>query len=94
MRYIARVVTFLSFTLAVCTQVIASYEAYEHALGVRSVNFYRMSVQGQGQGQVSYADALASSQLMAVGSYDGRIRLLSTRSWQVLMTRHYTYIYV
>lgn len=58
----------------------ASFEAYQHALGVRSLSFYRPPISIS---QSLSSDAFSSEQLMAVGSYDGKVRLLSMRSWQV-----------
>jgi hypothetical protein len=58
----------------------ASFEAYQHALGIRSLSFYRPPTS---MSQTFSNDAFSSEQLMAVGSYDGKVRLLSMRSWQV-----------
>lgn len=47
-----------------CGALLASYSAYEHALGVKNV---------------AWAPA---GQLVAIGSYDGRIRLLNNSTWR------------
>ena len=49
------------------------YEAYENALGIRNLLFPR----------VVDRDALTVSNLLAVTSYDGVIRLLSPVCWRV-----------
>jgi hypothetical protein len=48
---------------------VSSLEAYENALGIRRVSF--PPKQG------------SSPSLMAIASFDGKIRFMSTRSWQV-----------
>lgn len=60
-------------------QVVAQYEAYQNALGIRSMSFHRppSTLDGASIGVVS------NSPLLAVGSFDGSVRLLSTHSWQV-----------
>jgi hypothetical protein len=52
-------------------EIHAQFEAYQHALGVRNICYPRWS---------TVASPLP---LVAVGSYDGKVRLLSARSWQV-----------
>jgi len=56
--------------------VLANYEAYSSALGIRTLSFYRPPISGATFGITSPA-----TQLMAVGSYDGKIRLMSMTSW-------------
>ena len=64
-------------------QVVASYEAYVHALGIRTIDFFRFLSPTHKEEIVS-ADCFSSSQILTVGSYDGKIRLLSMKSWQVI----------
>lgn len=66
-------------------QVLAQYEAYQNALGIRSLAFHRPPVVLNEAGDVdtSSVGACPSSPLLAVGSYDGNVRLLSTHSWSV-----------
>lgn len=74
----------LTYRLAVYTpsgEVVATYEAYQNALGIRSINFFRPVV---GIIASPSSESRSSAQLLAVNSYDGKIRLLSTRSWQAV----------
>ena len=72
------------FTFDSCLdQVVASYEAYVHALGIRTIDFFRFLSPTHKEESVS-ADCFSSSQILTVGSYDGKIRLLSMKSWQVI----------
>lgn len=59
--------------------MVAQYEAYQNALGIRLLSFHRpVSTLG-----AAGAGGVSGSPLLAVGSYDGNVRLLSTHSWQV-----------
>ncbi len=61
-------------------QVLMQYEAYQNALGVRSVAYFRPnSVPGVEDEQLSNLP----SPLLAVGSFDGNVRMLSTMSYKV-----------
>ncbi len=74
----------LTYRLAVYTpsgEVVATYEAYQNALGIRSISFFRPAM---GITASSSSESRSSAQLLAVNSYDGKIRLLSTRSWQAV----------
>jgi hypothetical protein len=62
--------------------VIAQYEAYQNALGIRTLSFHRPSVTlDESTGDVVMGHK--NSPLLAVGSYDGNVRMLSTHSWNV-----------
>lgn len=64
--------THLQYRVLVYTpagEVLCQYEPYSNALGVRSFAFYRNSA--------------APSPLLALGSYDNIVRLLSTRTWEL-----------
>jgi len=56
--------------------VLTSYEAYSSALGVRTLSFYRPPMSGS-----TFGISSPATQLMAVGSYDGKVRLISMTSW-------------
>ena len=58
-------------------EIVGQYEAYQSALGIRSFCFFRPTGQ-----RLTITTAKSSAQLMAIGSYDGKVRLLSIRSWQ------------
>lgn len=55
-------------------EIIANYEAYVNALGVRSLHFYR---------NISVGSSSLAMQLLAVASFDGKVRFLTMQSWQV-----------
>lgn len=66
-----------------------AYEAYQNALGIRSLalgHFSSFSVYHN----ITAANALtaqhATSSLIAIGSFDGSIRCITMFSWQVLLT--------
>lgn len=61
-----------SWIFIFCPQLISSLEAYENALGIRRVLFPPKPG--------------SSPSLMAIASFDGQIRFMSTRSWQVAFT--------
>ena len=60
-----------------------SYEAYQHALGIRHVSFIRESLYSFATLVDRAESAARMTALVAIGSYDGNIRLLSTRSWEL-----------
>ena len=65
-------------------QVLSQYEAYQNALGIRSLAFHRPPVALDAAGDVDVSGSTCfSSPLLAIGSYDGSVRLLSTHSWSV-----------
>ena len=68
--------------MSVHCQVLAQYEAYQNALGIRSMAFHRPAVTLDAAGDVEKCTNV-SSPLLALGSYDGVVRLLSTHSWSV-----------
>ena len=74
--------TFISSFDSFFDQVVANYEAYVHALGIRTIDFFRFLSPTHKEESVS-ADCFSSSQILTVGSYDGKVRLLSMKSWQV-----------
>ena len=49
--------------------MLCQYEPYSNALGVRSFAFYR--------------NPFTPSPLLALGSYDNTLRLISTRTWEL-----------
>ncbi len=57
---------------------MTQFEAYQNALGIRTISFHRPNDEVSCQ-----LSPLCPSQLLAVGSYDGHVRLLSTRSWKL-----------
>jgi WD40 repeat protein len=58
---------------------MAQYEAYQNALGIRTIAFHRPD----DPVTAAAASPICPSQLLAIGSYDGQIRLLSSRSWKL-----------
>lgn len=58
-------------------QLVSSLEAYEYALGIRSIAFQPTSTKSPSTHQHTNVRA------MAVSSFDGKIRMLSIKSWQV-----------
>ena len=64
-----------------------SFEGYRGGLGVRSVQFYRPD---RGKDALS-AEARSSSRLMAVSSFDGKVRLITTTKWNVAFTYSLTH---
>ena len=71
----------LSYRIGVYTaagDVVGQYEAYQSALGIRTMGYFRPTGP-----RLTIPTAKSSAQLLALGSYDGKIRLLSIRSWQV-----------
>eukprot|EP00602_Paraphysomonas_sp_CaronLab_P009291 CAMPEP_0185036806 /NCGR_PEP_ID=MMETSP1103-20130426/30287_1 /TAXON_ID=36769 /ORGANISM="Paraphysomonas bandaiensis, Strain Caron Lab Isolate" /LENGTH=457 /DNA_ID=CAMNT_0027574487 /DNA_START=297 /DNA_END=1671 /DNA_ORIENTATION=- len=84
--------THLTYRVLVYTpsgEVLAQYEAYQNALGVRTLSFYRPY---SCPASTDCDEPLpCPSPLLAIGSYDGQVRLLSTHSWKlafVLPTSH------
>jgi WD40 repeat protein len=73
----------LMYKFAVYTpagEVVAFYEAYQQALGLRQVVFHRGA-----QGTTPICP------LVALGSYDGKVRLLSTTHWQTAFILNLTH---
>lgn len=62
--------------------MLSQYEAYQNALGIRSLSFHRPAISLDDAGEI-VASSCQSSPLLAIGSYDGNVRLLSTHSWNV-----------
>lgn len=60
-----------------------SYEAYQSALGIRHVSFIRPSLFFMATTVERTTSTSSMTALVAIGSYDGNIRLLSTRSWEL-----------
>jgi hypothetical protein len=57
-------------------QIVTQFEAYQNALGIRTIAFHRPDSLPSGT-------LICPSQLLAIGSFDGQIRLLSSRSWKL-----------
>lgn len=62
-------------------QAISQYEAYQNALGVRSISFFRPQVYPGGA--LDERLSTLASPLVAIGSFDGNIRMISTLSYKV-----------
>jgi hypothetical protein len=63
-----------------CTvQLVCEYEAYQNALGIRTLALHRSPISMQ----EDPTSAPVPHPLFAVGSYDNIVRELSTRSWAV-----------
>ncbi len=59
---------------------MASFEPYQHALGIRSLALPAIYTAGDSSSATS---SVAGVALLAVGSFDGKVRVLSTYSWQL-----------
>eukprot|EP01034_Spumella_vulgaris_P022212 gene22212-28326_t len=72
----------LNYKLCVYTvsgELMCNFEAYQHALGIRSLALPPLLS--------SHPDNTTSStSLLAVGSFDGKVRVLSAYSWQLAFT--------
>jgi len=84
--------SFLSYKLNIYTpsgEHIVSYEAYQNALGIRIPSVFYKSLTKQFENQIENEDSMnslassPSAHLMAIGSFDGKIRLISMLSWQL-----------
>ena len=70
---------------------MCEFEAYQHALGIRTTAGFKFPIQindfplGSDSGvETNSINCLVSQHpLYAVGSYDGNVRLISTRTWAV-----------
>ena len=73
----------LTPNLVLDLQVVTTYEAYQNALGIRCVSMHR-----PGNGPVPFGSDSNSTPgtLMAIGSFDNKVRLISTRSWEMVLT--------
>jgi hypothetical protein len=60
-------------------QLVSEYEAYQNALGIRSLTLHRSPITMQDDS----TNTAVPHPLFAVGSYDNVVRELSTRSWTV-----------
>lgn len=79
-------------------ELVHSYEAYQNALGLRLCAFYRpknfldtlltedetIVSAPEVESTTSEVEATAGTAMVALGSFDGKIRLLSLHSWQML----------
>jgi hypothetical protein len=74
--------------------LLANVEPYQNALGLRSFAFQNLTTADGTDGtldtstelSVSHQRKLFSQGLLAVGSFDGKVRILSTRTWEVAFT--------
>ncbi len=75
----------LSYKFCIYTpsgEVVGNYEAYHNALGIKNLTFYS-NYNSNNDNNTESANSNISSNLMAVGSYDGKIRLITMQSSQV-----------
>lgn len=72
----------LSPSVSFLSQCLATYEAYQNALGIRSVALCKPLPSFASAATVTAA-APGECKFVALGSFDGKVRLLSMHSWQL-----------
>lgn len=72
--------------------MLTCFEAYQNALGIRCLGIFRppyfhtLSAVESGHAAAAADAAITTSNLIAVGSFDSKIRLMTMFTWQVVMT--------
>eukprot|EP01042_Synura_sphagnicola_P035802 gene35802-45829_t len=70
--------------------MLTCFEAYQNALGIRCLGIFRPpyfhTLSAVESGHAAADAAITTSNLIAVGSFDSKIRLMTMFTWQVVMT--------